>query len=85
LSDRGRTYNLSSGNLGGIGLLEVRAQYRASKAWKQCSGVHTETSVSPVWPAAGSGGMSDIKEREMKITGVAILGQVADHWHLYVF
>lgn len=50
---------LSSGNLGSTGLFEVSAQNKASKLWKQCSGVQTSWSGSPAW-SAGLGGIRDI-------------------------
>jgi len=59
---------LSSGNAGGTGLFEVSAQNKASKLWKQCSGVQTFSSASPAWPS-GFGGTRDIASAPERCRG----------------
>lgn len=43
-----------------MGVLAVRVQYKASKAWKQCSGVQVLSSSTAVRPPAGLTGRRDM-------------------------
>jgi len=63
----------SSGNLGGMGFLEVSSQNSVSKAWKQCSGMQTWGSSSGTASGAGLGGIRDIEE-SAQVNGLRVRG-----------
>lgn len=69
---RRATYYLSSGKEGGMGVLPVRAQYKASKAWKQCSGAQVLSSAA-VRPSAGLTGRRDMAAKEGTYLGRPLL------------
>ena len=62
-------HNFSSGKEGGIGVLPVRAQYKESKAWKQCSRVQVLSSSTAVKPPAGLTGRRDMAVKGQKTLG----------------
>lgn len=72
MSTETRTHYFSSANLGGTDCAPVNAQYSASNAWKQCSGVATlgaasYSAESGLWGTrdiyASAGTMSDVAQR----------------------
>lgn len=81
---RTMTHNFSSGKEGGIGMLSVRAQYRASKAWKQCSRVQVLSSSTAVRPPAGLTGRRDMAVKGQGTSGVPYRAQVV-HAHLPIW
>jgi hypothetical protein len=58
--------NLWSRKEGEIGVLPVRAQYKASKAWKQCSGVQVLSTSTAARPPGGLTGRRDMAAKGRK-------------------
>lgn len=71
-----RTHNFWSRKVGGIGVLPVSAQYKASKAWKQCSGVQVLSSSTAVRPPAGLTGRRDMTAKGQETSGDPLIKAV---------
>ena len=78
------THNLWSRKEGGIGVLPVRAQYKASKAWKQCSGAQVLSTSTAVRPPEGLTGRRDMAAKGQETSGDLIALKAA-HVHLPIW